>query len=79
MKSVTTAANPTDTVEILISQPIRVSVKAAAAVTTASQVMKPSRLFSPLLLTVRPSLWLRTSSFIKDVYPFLKGELHLVP
>jgi hypothetical protein len=36
MKSVTTAANPTDTVEILISQPIRVSVK-AAAVTTASK------------------------------------------
>ncbi len=36
MKSVTTAANPTDTVEILISQPIRVSVK-PAAVTTASK------------------------------------------
>ncbi len=36
MKSVTTAANPTDTVEILISQPIRVSVKAAAP-TTASR------------------------------------------
>jgi hypothetical protein len=36
MKSVTTAANPTDTVEILISQPIRVSVKAAAP-TTASK------------------------------------------
>jgi len=36
MKSVTTTANPTDTVEILISKPIRVSVKAAAA-TTASK------------------------------------------
>ncbi|MES2596883.1 MAG: PPC domain-containing protein [Verrucomicrobiota bacterium] len=36
MKSVSTTANPTDTVEILISQPIRVSVKAAAA-TTASK------------------------------------------
>jgi hypothetical protein len=36
MKSVTTAANPTDTVEILISEPIRVSVK-PAAVTTASK------------------------------------------
>lgn len=36
MKTVTTTANPTDTVEILISQPIRVSVKAAAA-TTASK------------------------------------------
>ncbi|GEP41797.1 hypothetical protein BGE01nite_10880 [Brevifollis gellanilyticus] len=36
MKSVTTTANPTDTVEILISQPIRVSVKAAGA-TTASK------------------------------------------
>ncbi len=35
MKSVTTAANPTDTVEILISEPIRVSVK-PATVTTAS-------------------------------------------
>ncbi len=36
MKTVTTAANPTDTVEILISEPIRVSVK-PAAVTTASK------------------------------------------
>jgi hypothetical protein len=36
MKSVTTTANPTDTVEILISQPIRVSVKPAAP-TTASK------------------------------------------
>ncbi|HBJ88040.1 MAG TPA: serine protease [Verrucomicrobiales bacterium] len=36
MKTVTTTANPTDTVEILISQPIRVSVKAAAP-TTASK------------------------------------------
>lgn len=35
MKSVTTAANPTDTVEILISQPIRISVKAAAPTTAA--------------------------------------------
>jgi len=35
MKSVTTAANPTDTVEILISQPIRVSVKAAEPTTAA--------------------------------------------
>lgn len=35
MKSVTTAANPTDTVEILISQPIRVSVKAAVPTTAA--------------------------------------------
>ncbi|MBK8090834.1 MAG: PPC domain-containing protein [Verrucomicrobiaceae bacterium] len=35
MKSVTTAANPTDTVEILISQPIRVSVKAAPPTTAA--------------------------------------------
>ncbi|HCN77606.1 MAG TPA: serine protease [Verrucomicrobiales bacterium] len=35
MKSVTTAANPTDTVEILISQPIRVSVKPAAPTTAA--------------------------------------------
>jgi hypothetical protein len=37
MKTVTTAANPTDTVEILISQPIRVSVKAATAATTAAK------------------------------------------
>lgn len=37
MKSVTTAANPTDTVEILISQPIRVSVKPAAVTTAASK------------------------------------------
>lgn len=36
MKAVTTAASPTDTVEILISEPIRVSVKSAAA-TTASK------------------------------------------
>ncbi|WP_395752307.1 serine protease [Prosthecobacter sp.] len=36
MKAVTTAASPTDTVEILISEPIRVSVKPAAA-TTASK------------------------------------------
>jgi hypothetical protein len=36
MKSVTTTANPTDTVEILISQPIRVSVKPAVP-TTASK------------------------------------------
>ncbi len=36
MKSVSTTANPTDTVEILISRPVRVSVKAAAA-TTASK------------------------------------------
>jgi hypothetical protein len=36
MKSVTTTANPTDTVEILISQPIRVSVKPASP-TTASK------------------------------------------
>lgn len=36
MKSATTTANPTDTVEILISQPIRVRVKAVAA-TTASK------------------------------------------
>jgi hypothetical protein len=36
MKSVTTAANPTDTVEILISQPIRVNVK-PAVVATASK------------------------------------------
>ena len=35
MKAVTTASNPTDTVEILISQPIRVSVKAAAPTTAA--------------------------------------------
>lgn len=35
MKSASTAANPTDTVEILISQPIRLSVKSAA--TTASK------------------------------------------
>lgn len=35
MKSVSTAANPTDTVEILISQPIRVSVKPAAPATAA--------------------------------------------
>lgn len=35
MKSITTVANPTDTVEILISQPIRVSVKAAAPTTAA--------------------------------------------
>jgi hypothetical protein len=35
MKSVSTAANPTDTVEILISQPIRVSVKAVAPTTAA--------------------------------------------
>lgn len=35
MKSASTAANPTDTVEILISQPIRVSVKAAAPTTAA--------------------------------------------
>ena len=36
MKAVTTAASPTDTVEILISEPIRVTVKPAAA-TTASK------------------------------------------
>ncbi len=35
MKSVTSTANPTDTVEILISQPIRVSVKAVAPTTAA--------------------------------------------
>ncbi|MBE7493644.1 MAG: serine protease [Verrucomicrobiaceae bacterium] len=35
MKSVTAAADPKDTVEILISQPIRVSVKAAAPTTAA--------------------------------------------
>lgn len=35
MKSVTTTASPTDTVEILISQPIRVSVKASAPTTAA--------------------------------------------
>lgn len=35
MKSVSTAANPTDTVEILISQPIRVSVKSAVPTTAA--------------------------------------------
>ena len=35
MKSVTTAANPTDTVEILISQPIRVSVKSDTPSTAA--------------------------------------------
>ncbi len=35
MKAVITAANPTDTVEILISQPIRVSVKAIAPTTAA--------------------------------------------
>jgi hypothetical protein len=36
MKAITTAASPKDTVEILISEPIRVSVK-PAAVTTASK------------------------------------------
>ncbi len=36
MKAITTAASPTDTVEILISEPIRVSVKPVAA-TTASK------------------------------------------
>ena len=36
MKSATTAADPKDTVEILISQPIRVSVK-PATVATASK------------------------------------------
>ncbi len=36
MKTITTAASPADTVEILISEPIRVSVKPAAA-TTASK------------------------------------------
>ena len=36
MKAITTAASPTDTVEILISEPIRVSVKPAVA-TTASK------------------------------------------
>jgi hypothetical protein len=36
MKAITTAASPTDTVEILISEPIRVSVKPAAT-TTASK------------------------------------------
>ena len=36
MKAITTAASPTDTVEILISEPIRVSVKPAAP-TTASK------------------------------------------
>ena len=35
MKTVSTTASPTDTVEILISQPIRVSVKAAAPTTAA--------------------------------------------
>lgn len=38
MKSVTTTANPTDTVEILVSQPIRVSVKAAMAPTATAAV-----------------------------------------
>jgi hypothetical protein len=37
MKAITTAASPTDTVEILISEPIRVSVKPAATTTTASK------------------------------------------
>ena len=36
MKTITTTASPTDTVEILISEPIRVSVK-PATVTTASK------------------------------------------
>lgn len=36
MKAVTTAASPTDTVDILISEPIRVSVKAAAATAAAA-------------------------------------------
>jgi len=35
MKSATSAADPKDTVEILISQPIRVSVKPAAVTTAA--------------------------------------------
>jgi len=35
MKAVTTAAEPTDTVEIIISQPIRLSVKAASNTTAA--------------------------------------------
>ena len=36
MKAVTTAASPTDTVDILISEPIRVSVKAAQATAAAA-------------------------------------------
>jgi hypothetical protein len=35
MKTVTTVANPTDTVDIIISQPIRVSVKPTAPTTAA--------------------------------------------
>ena len=35
MKAISTAAAPTDTVEILISQPVRLSVKPAAAATAA--------------------------------------------
>lgn len=37
MKSAVTIANPTDTVEILISQPLRVRVKPAASPTTAAK------------------------------------------
>jgi hypothetical protein len=40
MKAVTTAASPTDTVDIIISEPIRVSVKPAAVTTAAVPVKK---------------------------------------
>jgi hypothetical protein len=37
MKAVTAAANPTDTVDIIISQPIHVSVKAAQVASTVKK------------------------------------------
>ena len=40
MKAVTTAASPTDTVDIIISEPIRVSVKPAAVTTAAVPIKK---------------------------------------
>lgn len=40
MKAVTTAASPTDTVDIIISEPIRVSVKPAVVATAAAAVKK---------------------------------------
>jgi hypothetical protein len=39
MKAVATAALPTDTVDIIISEPIRLSVKAAPAPVTAAAAL----------------------------------------
>ena len=40
MKSISTAAAPTDTVDIIISEPIRISVKAAQMATAAVSAKK---------------------------------------